>query len=444
MIKLIKGLYITNRFFAVFGGVILFFIVGFIFEIFFPIAQALMVIALSVTVAEILFLFNPYLKIDCRRTLPKVFSLGSQNRVRIFLENKFGLSLRANVIDEIPGQFQQRNFSVDVILLPREEKILEYELRPITRGEYHFGKVNVFVKSILGFVERKIAQPLEKIVPVYPSILEMREFELKTIARISRFHGIKKMRKLGHSYEFEQIKNYVRGDDFRSINWKATGRKSSLMVNQFEDEKAQQIYSLIDNSRSMHMPFDGLSLLDYSINSSLVISNIALQKQDKAGLITFSDKTGITIKAERSLSQIRIILEALYKEQESGFEANYERLYLTIRNFVKGRSLLFLYTNFESYYALERVLPILRRINRMHLLVVVFFENTEVGDYSKKDAENVEQIYYQTIAQKFVLEKQQVVQQLRQYGIQSILTRPEELSINTINKYLELKSRGMI
>lgn len=444
MISLLKGLYFSNRFFYAFAGIILFFVLSFIFEMLFPVSQAMMVIVLAVTVADILLLFNPYVSVDSRRTVPKVFSLGSINHIRIYIENKSGLTLYGNVIDEIPGQFQQRNFSMQVVLPPREEKVLKYDLRPVTRGEYDFGKLNIFVRSIIGLVERRIAGRVEKEVPVYPSILEMREFELKTIARISRFHGIKKMRKLGHSYEFEQIKNYVQGDDFRSINWKATGRKSTIMVNQYEDEKAQQVYSVIDNSRSMRMPFNRLSLLDYSINTSLVISNIALRKQDKAGLITFSDKTGVTVKAERSLSQIRLILEALYKEQERAYEANYERLYLTIRNFIKGRSLLFLYTNFESYYALERVLPLLRRINRMHLLVVIFFENTEVADYLRQDAGNVEEIYHQTIAHKFVLEKQQIVQQLRQYGIQSVLTRPEDLSINSINKYLELKSRGMI
>jgi uncharacterized protein (DUF58 family) len=103
-----------------------------------------------------------------------------------------------------------------------------------------------------------------------------------------------------------------------------------------------------------------------------------------------------------------------------------------------------LFTNFESLFAAERVLPILRRINNLHLLVVVFFENTEIMEYSEKEVNDVEGIYFQTIAQKFVSEKQQIVQKLRQYGIQAILTSPNELSINTINKYLELKSRGLI
>ena len=221
-------------------------------------------------------------------------------------------------------------------------------------------------------------------------------------------------------------------------------RHHSLMVNQYEDERAQQVYCLIDKSRVMKMPFNGLSLMDYAINTSLAISNIVLRKYDKAGLITFSDKMGTTLKAERQSQQLNKILMALYKEKERKKEANYQLLYQVARKLVKGRSLLLLFTNFESPFALERVLPILRRINGLHLLVVIFFENTEIRDFLEEEVTTVEGIYTQTVARKFVSEKQQMVQKLRQYGIQAILTRPEELTLNTINKYLELKSRGMI
>ena len=120
----------------------------------------------------------------------------------------------------------------------------------------------------------------------------MKRFELKSFHKLSDKKGIKKMRRIGHSYEFEQIKNYVRGDDYRSINWKATSRRAQLMVNQFQDERAQQVYSMIDKSHAMKMPFNELSLMDYAINTSLVIPNVALQKHDRAGLLTFSDKIG--------------------------------------------------------------------------------------------------------------------------------------------------------
>lgn len=216
------------------------------------------------------------------------------------------------------------------------------------------------------------------------------------------------------------------------------------MVNQYEDEKSQQVYCVIDKSRVMHMPFGGLSLFDYAVNASLVISNIALGKQDKAGLITFDSSTKSVIKAERSKTQLKKILEALYNEREDLVEASYENLYMTVKHHVSGRSLLFLYTNFESTYALQRALPYLKKLNKHHLLVVVFFENTEITAVTSGIATDLEDIYKQITAEQYVLAKVQMVQQLRQIGISSILTAPEHLTVTSINKYLELKSRGMI
>ena len=95
-------------------------------------------------------------------------------------------------------------------------------------------------------------------------------------------------------------------------------------------------------------------------------------------------------------------------------------------------------------YALDRVLPMLRRVNTLHLLVVVFFENTEIKEFSEAEANNLSEIYTQTVARQFLAEKAAMVQKLKQYGIQAVLTAPEDLSVNTINKYLELKSRGLI
>ena len=442
--RFFRNYYLTLRFFLIFGIIIFIMLFSFSYAFLFNVAVGLIGAAMAITFIDTILVFNPGIKITCERITPKVFSNGSINHVRIELHNKGNMSVNLSMIDELPAQLAKRDFLVKLKLKAKEKKQVTYEVAPTVRGEYKFGRINLYIKSFLKIVERRKTFNLDKTVAVYPSIIEMKKHELRAFAKISHFQGIKKIRRLGHSYEFEQIKNYVKGDDFRSINWKATGRRGSLMVNQYEDEKAQQIYCLIDKSRSMSMPFNGLSLLDYAINTSLVITNIALLKQDKAGLVTFAEKIHTALKAERGKVQLKKILEALYKEQERSLEANYEYLYLSIKNLIKGRSLIFLYTNFESYYALERVMPVLRKISNTHLLVLVFFENTEIIDYQKKSVENMEEIYFQTIAQKFVFEKNKIVHELKQYGIQSILTRPENLSIDTINKYLELKSRGMI
>ena len=211
----------------------------------------------------------------------------------------------------------------------------------MTRGEYHFGKIQLYLASAVGIVKRRISAGAEASVPVYPSIIQMKKYELKTMARTASENGVKKVRRIGHSYEFEHITPYQRGNDYRSINWKATGRRAQLMVNQYEDEKSQQVYCIIDKSRVMHMPFNGLSLLDYAVNASLVIANIVLGKQDKAGLITFAEKPRTVLKASRSKTQMKQVLEALYKEEENSTEANYENMYMAVRKVIGSRSLLF-------------------------------------------------------------------------------------------------------
>jgi uncharacterized protein (DUF58 family) len=360
------------------------------------------------------------------------------------LQNQSGLTLSVDVIDELPEQFQIRDFTFRVILPPFGKYETKYTLRPLVRGEYVFGRIHLYVTTTLGIIRRRISTAGESVVPVYPSIIQMKKYELKTMARTAMEYGVKKVRRIGHSYEFEHIRQYNRGDDYRSVNWKATGRRAQLMVNQYEDEKSQQVYCVIDKSRVMHMPFSGLSLLDYAVNASLVISNIVLAKQDKAGLITFAEKPKSVVKANRSKTQLKLILETLYKEKEAPVEANYESMYMAVRKLVSSRSLLFLYTNFESTYALNRVLPQLRRLNTHHLLVVVFFENTEVRTDTSSQVENLEDMYTQITAEDYTLSKVQIAQQLRQFGIFSMLTKPENLTVSTINKYLELKSRGMI
>jgi uncharacterized protein (DUF58 family) len=418
---------------------------GFAVPVLFPIAQFLLFIFIAIVLADWMLLFQASVALSGSRRLPRMLSLGDENPIYLDLGNDSTLLLKVSIIDELPIQFQIRDFSQKITLQAGEFASVRYDLRPLERGEYIFGATNCYISGFFGLIERRIKineKPMR--VAVYPSIIQMKQMEMRAFERITTREGIKRIRRIGHSYEFEQIKNYVAGDDFRSINWKASSRRDGLMVNQFEDERAQQVYCLIDKSRVMKMPFKGLSLVDYAINATLAISNIIIKKYDKAGLITYSDKIGATIKADNRPTQLNFIMNALYKEKERPLEANYELLFHISSKLINGRSLILLFTNFESAFALERALPILRRINRRHLLVVVFFDNTEIREFAERDAADLEGIYQQTMARKYLSEKAQMVLTLKQYGIQSVLTRPEDLSINTINKYLELKARGLI
>jgi len=443
-VKLIRSLYLNKRLFLAIGIVVIAFIVSFILGGWTIIPKALFFLLLAISLTDSILLFRTRKGLHGYRFTPEKLSNGDENEIKIHLENFYPFRITLNVIDEIPHQFQRRDLNFELSLLPGVNKVIKYSLRPVKRGEYSFGAVNVFVSSPIGFLSRRFQFSGDALVPVYPSYIQMRKFELLAISNRLVETGIKKIRRIGQNMEFELIKEYVSGDDFRTINWKATARKNHLMVNHYQDERSQQVYSLIDKGRVMQMPFNGLSLLDYAINASLVISNIAIKKSDKAGLLTFQDKIGSMLAAGKQSNQMSRIMEMLYNQKTAYRETDFSKLYNHVRRKITQRSLLLLFTNFESIYGLQRQLSYLKSLANQHLLVVIFFENTEMKSLLSEPAGNLKEIYYKAIAEKFSFDKKLIVKELTRHGIQALLTAPEQLTVNTINKYLELKSRGMI
>jgi uncharacterized protein (DUF58 family) len=441
---MIRSLYLSNRFFMALAGLVLLFILGFSFSWLYGLAQAAFLVWVLLIITDLLLLYNVKKGISGYRITPERMSNGDENPLRIYVANHYRFAANLRMLDELPEQFQKRDFDLQLKLSPAESRIVDYQLRPVKRGVYQFGALNVYASSPIGFFRRRFRFSEDKAVPVYPSFIQMRKYELLAISSHLSELGIKRMRRLGNNREFEQIKEYVAGDDFRTINWKATARRGGLMVNKYQDERSQQVYALIDKGRTMKMPFAGMSLLDYAINASLVISNIAIRKEDKAGLITFQHKVQQVVPASRRASQMNLIMEALYAQKTAYKESNLEELYVQLRRQVRQRSLLLLFSNFESLSSLERQLPFLRRIAARHVLVVIFFKNTELYQLLDKEVENIQDVYQKTVAEKFALEKRVMVDALKQYGIHAVLTSPQQLSVDTINKYLELKARGFI
>ncbi|MEO6314836.1 MAG: DUF58 domain-containing protein [Chitinophagaceae bacterium] len=442
--KYIGDLFFTRRFYAALCTCAVLFLLRFFITTMGVIPYAALIAILVFCIADYLMLFTNNRGMFATRSHADRFSNGDENPVRLDVENFYGFPVHVEIIDEIPTQFQRRDILFKATVAARAAKVIDYYLRPVKRGAYEFGTINLYVRGVVGLVKRRFRFDETRMVPVYPSYLQMRKYQLMAIHNRLSEAGIKKMRRIGHSMEFEQIKEYVWGDDFRTVNWKATARKGQLMVNHFTDEKSQQIYCVIDKGRTMKMPFEGLSLLDYAINASLVLTNVALLKQDRAGLITFSEQLGTILTADRKATQMQSVLETLYNQKTRYLESDFERLYAHVRTRITQRSLLVLFTNFESMTGLQRQLPYLRKMAQHHLLLVVFFENTELRELTETPAGNVESVYTKTIAEKFAFEKKLIVKELQQYGILSILTPPQHVTVNALNKYLELKARQAI
>ena len=443
MKNFITSFFLNNRFYFAIAIIAMLFVVGFFVPVFFGLAKVLLFGLLLITLVDIFLLFSVKNGFIAERIIPERLSNGDENRIQLNIKNNYNITINSIILEELPYQLQNRNFKLQHQFISQEAKEINYKITPFVRGDYDFGNTNMYVSSPLQLATKKYVLSEQKNVKCYPSFLKLNELNIKAISNNLHTQGSKKIRRIGNSMEFEQIKEYVTGDDIRTLNWKATAKRSQLMVNQYIEEKSQPIYSVIDKGRQMQMHFDNLTLLDYAINATLAVSNAILRKQDKAGMFSFSKKIDNIIVAEQRNSQMSLISDALYNIKTDFVESDYSLLYAAIKRKIPSRSLLILYTNFETLDALKRQLPYLRAIAKNHLLLVVFFQNTELNKLFEQKAVTVENVYDKVIAEKFMYEKKQIANELKKYGIQSVLTKPQNLTGDTINKYLELKSRGL-
>jgi uncharacterized protein (DUF58 family) len=443
--KYLGSLFFSSRFYWTLAAITALFTVSFLLPFLFIIAKLVFFVFCALVLLDYGILYFSRKSVIARRDLPERFSNGDANLVKLHIINEFPFKIKTKIIDELPVQFQKRDFLLEAIVDGDSSIELDYSLRPVERGEYLFLDINVFVKSPLQLVVRRFHSGERQMVKVMPSFIALRNFELMAYSNNLAEAGSRKIRKIGHSLEFEQIKEYVTGDDIRSINWRATARKGgNLMVNNYTDERSQQVYCVIDKGRVMKMPFEGMTLLDYAINAALILSRVALIKQDRAGLLTFAEQINQFLPADRKSGQMATIMETLYNQETKFLETDYEKLLIHIRTRITSRSLIILFTNFESLSGLQRQLPYIRSIAKNHLVLVIFFENTGLKQLTNSESKDIESLYIRTIAEKFIFEKRQIVKELQQHGIFTILTAPEKLTVNTVNKYLELKARQAI
>ena len=445
LIRFLRSLYLTQRFFAALGSVVVLFVVGLFYNIAFTMGKIALLAAGVLLVGDLVLLYGVRYGIRAWRDAPERLSNGDDNPIDVRIESIYPMPMRIEVVDEIPPEFQKRDFKYRTTIPPRKTTRVRYWLRPVRRGEYDFGDINAFVRSYLGLAARRFRHNNAQVLPVYPSYLQMRKYEIMAHSNRLMELGIKKQRRIGHTMEFEQIREYVKGDDIRTINWRATARQANtLMVNQYQDQRSQQVYNVIDMGRQMRMPFNHMTLLDYAINTSLVMANTSVIKHDKAGLMTFSYKMHTYLPASRRSTQMQQIMEQLYTQQTHFLETDYQVLLQQLRSQLNQRSLLLLYTNWENLQSMQRSLQYLRAIAKRHLLVVVIFKNTPLFQLTEDRPKDTEGIYIKAIAEKLIYEKQRIIQELQSHRIHTILTAPEDLTVNTLNTYLEFKSRGLI
>lgn len=373
------------------------------------------------------------------RVLPSRFSHGDTHIIKLHMQHRYPFSIHLTLIDEIPEQFARADAMHRQWLSSGETAVFSYELRPLFRGEYSFGKLLAWINSPVGLIQRRHILAGKAVVPTYPSFRRLRQYSLQSRTDRRQQSGQQALRLGSQQQEFEHIKPYVRGDDVRTLNWKATARQRRLMVNQYQDARARSVYCLIDQSQMMEQTWEEISFLDHAINAAVMIAYVALARQDRVGIATFEAKSGPWLPPQNRPAQVQRILEHLYKLEPTEGIADFERLYATVRQKIPQRSTLILFTHFTHQTHLDRQLPALTRLAAHHQVLVVCFEPMEIHSLLRETPGNAHGLRMQTLARKRLQAHQALIHTLRHRGIPALSCKPDDLRLQTLNRYLRLR-----
>ncbi len=369
--------------------------------------------------------------------------IGQANKVQIRLENRFNETQNLHILDEIPYQVRDNNQELKTNLKPGELKVLQYSFTPLMRGQYEFQRVLIFVNGWFSLLQNRVKIERHHIVDVFPNQNLHPKDEINFIQRRSQI-GERIIKTRGQSMEFDQITDYAVGDDQRFINWAATARSNQLKVSRYVEEKSQNIYFLLDKGRTMNYQHLGQHLIDYAINASVHLAKIALKQGDRAGTVVFSHRIHAILKAHKSNTTLKKLNTIWGLQSYKTEHSNFNQLYLACNQIIAQRSLLFLFTNFDTLKSVQDQMMVFRKLNKQHLLVVVFFEDKELSDYVLSAAENYDDAAGRTIARQYYLNQSLIKMELEKYKIKVIYCLPTQLGSEVRNMYLNIKKSNIL
>ncbi|WP_341228565.1 DUF58 domain-containing protein [uncultured Arcticibacterium sp.] len=383
--------------------------------------------------------------LECERILPTRLSNGDTHTVILRYRNLSSQKLLLEAYEDLPVQLQKLDWQKDLVIEAGSSLEFTYHISPKQRGNYQWGNHYLIARlSTFGLVSRKLTFDVEQSISSYPSFLQLKKLPLFAMVNHYNEANGTYIRKIGQSLEFEQIKNYVAGDDVRHINWKASAKQGSLMLNQYQEEKSQDIYCVLDLGRNMKSSFNEQQLLDYAINGGIGLSKAILDIKDRAGIITFSSEGCSILVAKREPQHLKTINESLFNISAASGETDFEKLYKFVRYRVLQRSLLIIFTNFDTVQSMQRNMSYLKGLSSRHLVLVISFENTAIRTFVEEEAKDLKGVYSKITAKNFLIQNRIIAKELNKHGIQSLIAKPNDLSIQVINKYLNIKKKQMI
>ncbi|MBI2892570.1 MAG: DUF58 domain-containing protein [Deltaproteobacteria bacterium] len=381
---------------------------------------------------------------SCERAVEPRLVLGAPNRIRVKLHNPTDRRLRVRVRDDLPASWTVLPEELEVELPPYARRELCYTAEPDRRGEIELGDVHLRVDGGAGLCTVPATIPAARKVRVYPDVLGPRRYELAARLGDLAYLGFRSIRRDGGGGEFEKLREYVAGDDFADIDWKATARRERPITRVYQKERSQQVLLCVDAGRMMATRLGAITKLDHAINAALLTAHVALRQGDRVGLVVFADDVRAFVPPRRGAGQYRRILDALYPVEPELTFVDFRRFFDFVRLRVPRRALIVVFSDLLDE---AHAMPLCRHVGLVaprHLPLCVTMRDDVVLSIATQTPESAEDAFRRVAAADLVAEEEALASHLAKRGVQMVEASAGELAVATVNRYLEIKRRGAL
>jgi len=382
--------------------------------------------------------------IEATRSWISAAALGSSSEVELAVLQRGRRLLLCRVMDDLPAAFMQAPQWLEATCYPGIPATLRYAFTPRQRGDHAAGKLYVRYRSPIGLLERWSAADLTQTVRIYPATRTAQEQNLFLARNRQLELQLRKQRQRGLGRDFETLRDYLDGDDLRDVCWKASARRGALITKQYQTERSQAVWLLIDAGRLLQARVGGYTKLDYATATALAMSQLALASGDRVGLLAYGRETQQLIAPRRGGGQLRQILDALALVRGEAAEADHLRATVTLNRLQPRRSLVLWLTDPAETSMQPEVAEGAAQLMRRHLVLFVAIEQRDLRQIAGMRPENQQQMFAGAAAQEMVHWRELLLARLRQRGALTLETDPEEMTSFVLNRYLEIKEKALL
>jgi uncharacterized protein (DUF58 family) len=346
--------------------------------------------------------------------------------------------------DEPPRPFLGDRPEFNLSIAPGEFKDVEYSVKPTERGTEQFQGTFVRIDCPFGLAVKQVRLETDQRVRIYPNILALKEFDLLRQRGRLKELGIRQSRMRGQGSDFDSLRQYTDGDDFRRIDWNATARKGDLIVRQYQQERNQVVMVCIDIGRTMLSEVGGVRKLDHVLDSLLMLANAAAIAGDMIGLLVFSDTVKRYLPPKKGHAQIGLLIEACHDLVADPLESDLSGAMAYLSRHWKRRSLLVIFTGCEDPDRAQELVGSFLPMARIHLSMLCRVTDPALEQLERVKVNTIHQMYSKSAATLMSQERKDALSKITSVGVKVLDSEPQDLAAKLVNFYLEVKERSLL